>query len=82
VQFDHPGPADRGPGAAALGADDDAGAVGPEQVAGSVVVLVIAISGAPGSTSRMAASSAEAWTTSIRSTASAGSAPKCCSSSS
>ena len=49
---------------------------------GSVVVLVIAISGAPGSTSRMAASSGEASTTSIRSTASSGSAPKCSSSSS
>lgn len=49
---------------------------------GSVVVLVIAISGAPGSTSRMAASSGEARTTSIRSTASVGSAPKCSSSSS
>ena len=44
---------------------------------GSVVVLVMAISGAPGSTSRMAASSAEAAATSIRSTASVGLAPKC-----
>jgi hypothetical protein len=48
----------------------------------SVVVRVMAISGAPGSMSRMAASSAEARTTSIRSTASVGSVPKCSSSSS
>ena len=41
----------------------------------SAAVLVMAISGAPGSTSRMAASSGEARTTSIRSVASYGLVP-------
>src|ERR1700722_4940514 len=49
---------------------------------GSVVVRVIASSGAPAGTSRTTASSCDAATTSIRSTASPGRVPKCSSSSS
>jgi len=89
AQLNDPAAAGLGPAGRRLagGAHHDPGPVGAEQVVRELErdaarVGVLASSGAPGGTSSTWASSTDAMTTSIRSTASPGRMPKCSSRSS